>query len=64
MGIPRISCYIFFLAGDKGSYIGGIGSYFSARNPVKESLQLKKVVVGMSEKYIIQGEIQQRRNRM
>jgi Sugar (and other) transporter len=51
----------FFWPETKGRTLEELDEIFSAKNPVKESLRLKKVVVASTGEYVVKGEIQQSR---
>jgi hypothetical protein len=54
----------FFWPETKGRTLEELDDIFSAKNPVKESLRLRKVVVGLTGEYVVSGEIQQSRKRI
>jgi len=54
----------FFWPETKGRTLEELDDIFSAKNPVRESLRLKKIVVGTTGEYFVQGEILHSRKRM
>lgn len=54
----------FFWPETKGRTLEELDDIFAAKNPVKESLRLKKVVVGATGEYFVQGEVLHSRRRL